>query len=731
MSSSLPLAGDGSSSSPAGSRGAVRRKPLVTRLRNARRRYLPLRRILGLLLVLFGFLLLRKALSFLHFSRDPFAALPRLPAIDTPASLGSRRTPLAPSRILLLVPSSLPSLPAILSALSAADYSPHEVSLEIILAPRSPASVGSDPRVDAASAMSWPHGSLLTRNASSGGRFDIVLDAWVPTHGVNDRVVLLDAANTALGPPGTGWFRALVRHASIRGVADAAGFALAPVPLRREGLSGILSGYADVEAPAGKGGVDADAFAYQALVPAASGVFMPANADVWRAFRAWFAARRGEWFLWPVVVGAKDKKDPMWEDFKGTSRAHWALWFTRFSVEYGLYSVYPRQSLFQADLSSVAAGVAGSELADRAGQHLPRYDFAGRPVVRKLPISEDSLARIVELAWRGDRDGIVSMTVVNKAFISTALSWICNVDAAGIRPPGVVWITTDEAARDAMQRVPNSETIFLSELEGGREGAGTSYGTPGYWLLMMERTRLIREILELGVGVFAFETDQIWLRDPVPYVKRLVRGGDDVDIVGTLDTRHEVGGNFLFLNPTLPTRRLWREVSTRFEESFRKSRMDGRSDNAAKTVKWRYIENDQSLLTRLALYDEALRARGNAVVFRALDVELFVDGRWYGEGTDREAKSHYQHGRSRSPVLINNNFIIGIENKMRRAQRHGHWFLDGDDGKCVEQKVHDAIAANEARSRVAGSTGASMVSGDIEAGLDFAIDAIGLEHASS
>jgi hypothetical protein len=317
------------------------------------------------------------------------------------------------------------------------------------------------------------------------------------------------------------------------------------------------------------------------------------------------------------------------------------------------------------------------------------------------------------------------------ALLTTARSWTCNVDAAGVRPPGVVWIVTDEASRDAMQAVPDSETVFLSELRGGSEAAGTSYGTPGYWLLMLERTKLIREILERGVGVFAFETDQIWLRDPVPFVERLVHGGDDVDVVGTLDTRHEIAGNFLYLNPTLATRRLWREVSTRFEAAFHASKMDGRSSSGGK-AKWRYIENDQSLLTRLTLFDEELRARGNAAVFRALDLDLFADGRWYGEGDDKDAKAHYRSARARAPVLINNNFLIGIDKKMERAQRHGHWFLDGNDGACAPEKVHAAVAANEARRRAA--AGGSLVGtgdeGDVETSLDLAISAIARERST-
>ena len=63
------------------------------------------------------------------------------------------------------------------------------------------------------------------------------------------------------------------------------------------------------------------------------------------------------------------------------------------------------------------------------------------------------------MAWAAGRAGFVSMTVANSAFIDTARSWVWTVDAAGIRPPGVVWIVTDEASRAAMDAVPDSEVV--------------------------------------------------------------------------------------------------------------------------------------------------------------------------------------------------------------------------------------------------------------------------------
>ena len=97
-----------------------------------------------------------------------------------------------------------------------------------------------------------------------------------------------------------------------------------------------------------------------------------------------------------------------------------------------------------------------------------------------------------------------------------------------------------------------------------------------------------------------------------------------MDLVGSLDSRHEVAGNLLYLRPTVATRRLWGAVTARFAAS-----VAGRYPPARRAPKgdYAYIENDQSLLTKLLLYDPS---RADApVVFRCLDTERFVDGRWY------------------------------------------------------------------------------------------------------
>ena len=54
----------------------------------------------------------------------------------------------------------------------------------------------------------------------------------------------------------------------------------------------------------------------------------------------------------------------------------------------------------------------------------------------------------------------------------------------------------------------------------------------------------------------------------------------------------------------------------------------------------------------------------------------YVSGRWYDGGVRQDSAEVRAYVRQHGvPYVINNNWIIGNENKIKRAKRWGHWFL--------------------------------------------------------
>lgn len=429
---------------------------------------------------------------------------------------------------------------------------------------------------------------------------------------------------------------------------------------------------------------DADPFAWKSVTiddPAVGyglfvggDAFMPniaPNMPVWDVFAEWLLGRRGDWYRYPGGLGVDGT--PLGMDSapeRNWTRGTWNVWFSKFLAEYRLKVLFPniRVPLIENDNTTGQKGLTEMPKTLRV------FNGEGK-VERQSIFQENTIQTIVNLAER--QGGVISFTMVNNVFLQTAKSWLCNVDVAGFRPRGLVWVATDAETKEALRTVDNSHVVLLDEITGGKE-TGHEFGNPGYWKLMLERTLLIGEILNRGIAVFAFETDAIWLENPQPYIEQLV--AQDADIVGTINTRQEVSGNFFYLRPTLATRRLWQEISNGFEAAFRNARFEKKS-----ATSWTYIENDQSLLTKLVLRNETWR-KSYPLSFLTLDTERFADGRWY-----KPEEGFYTSDRARKPVVINNNFVIGIEEKTSRAKKWGHWFWDEETQQCLQDAVRKVV----------------------------------------
>lgn len=614
------------------------------------------------------------------------------------------------------------SLERLVRSLSAAEYGGDVVDLALWMDSRGGPAEGSAELADAAmaAAAKWPHGVAVVRHSTSAsGPYDTHLQAVPGTDGVPFRgQVLYVDDSTEVAPTYYTWLRDARRAYGDR--PDVAGYSLESARVVRRTASSNWE-----PLPAEEMG--SSSFLYQALPGV--GAFSPQDSkdvSVWSTFGVWLTARASSWYRFPTVPPHLVQPASPFQGSNGT-RAHWSAWFSVFVRDYNLYVVYPPASLegvhavgHRADsrrssmlvASGASAGAPMTKALHTAAlgsMSLPATPLrwtvhgnlangfdGGGGVVDGSPLL--SLAKVDEMvATAKTAGGVLSMTVVNEVFLETAHSWLCNVDGGGFRPTNVVWATTDKVSRDALSRVVDTSTVYLDEMRGGKS-TGHDFGNPGYWRLMLERTALLSALIHRGVRVFAFETDQVWLEDPTPYIaSRLAEGAD---MVGTINTRDEISGNFFYLRPTLQTRRLFDEIVRKFVDAYVGARLNKKS-----ATSWTYIENDQSILTKLVLRNQTFQT-AYPTRFETLDQERFVDGRWYVP-----EEGFYTSPAARQPVVINNNFIIGVEKKTLRAKQWGHWFLR-DDGTCdnavvakaVRPKAAAAGAVARDEARAAGTT---------------------------
>lgn len=474
--------------------------------------------------------------------------------------------------------------------------------------------------------------------------------------------------------------------------------------------------------------------------------------DVWTTFLKWHSLRRKRWFATPSLpkefaLGGYDRIDALRID---PARA-WFAQFLATYRERIVYPVLPgNQTLLLRSKGSTGKrlpGVGGdgpvqihfmSELETSLfGGNLKDEALPERPVLIKpngdvgtpdAPFGffegkvagktrgahiEDLLEKHAAMKYRDVLRHIadfarsrgsqsISLTMTTRAFLDTTLSWLCNVIFLDIAPPAIVIVAGDDKVADAL-------TAFIKQHKRLEQGslvislqdavkavayasspdAPLHFGFSEYWMFMLQRTFLIRDLLERGLSILQFETDQIWLSDPMPYIrhelqnplslKKGVEGEQTrtLDMIITLNTRREVAGNFFFARPTIGTRNIFSKVVDRFFVSYQASL----NSRLVKEKKYHYIANDQSLLTTLILeHDWVFSHRFPAVKYSVLNEQLFVDGTWFLDFEDEQGRKvskrkHYTSETSLYPVLLNNNFLVGIEEKMKRAQRFGFWFL--------------------------------------------------------
>ncbi|KAL8601467.1 hypothetical protein ACOMHN_000409 [Nucella lapillus] len=263
--------------------------------------------------------------------------------------------------------------------------------------------------------------------------------------------------------------------------------------------------------------------------------------------------------------------------------------------------------------------------------------------------------------------GVVLFTMINDAFFDFAASWCCNTAHFSGVHQKVVFLTTDvQTGQRLLSLWPNVSVVAMTspQFRGSQE-----YSKAGYVRMMVERTRFIQRLLDVDIRLLLFEVDCVWLSDPLPL---LFARQSEGDILATrVSDKNKTAGGFLILNPTVATVLFWRQLTHMMDELFNKLKTQTSSATVSEML------NDQEFFSSLA----RRRYVGIRIVY--LPSDTFPDGKWYSLSAHRRQNSH--------PVIINNNWVVGIDNKRQRAKSFGHWFWNDLEKKCTSNlpSVHN------------------------------------------
>eukprot|EP00890_Picochlorum_soloecismus_P001526 jgi/Picsp_1/2374/NSC_05837-R1_rhamnogalacturonan ii specific xylosyltransferase len=201
-------------------------------------------------------------------------------------------------------------------------------------------------------------------------------------------------------------------------------------------------------------------------------------------------------------------------------------------------------------------------------------------------------------------------------------------------------MTEDFDVYKYLQKERKYFVLFLDGSVEKRVSNAVDFGTRFYKQLIYKRTKTINKLLQARLRVLVVDIDAVWLRNPVEYLLKL----EPTDIAAQMDENKLCGG-FLFLNGSSSSvRELWSKVTVKYRSYIMKD------DRNIRTT-------EQGILNALL---EKKFAHLNVI---KLPEEDFPSGHLFFR----------QDSKFSSPVVIHNNYIVGVEEKIERFKNYSLW----------------------------------------------------------
>ncbi|CAH1773690.1 unnamed protein product [Owenia fusiformis] len=263
-----------------------------------------------------------------------------------------------------------------------------------------------------------------------------------------------------------------------------------------------------------------------------------------------------------------------------------------------------------------------------------------------------------------DTQGLVAITMVNHAYINMTMSWLCNTVNMNVHSHIIIMTTDEQTQVELSAKWPNVKIIFLylPNVENDLR-----YGRVNYLKYMQQRTNILMTLLENDIKFLLFEVDAVWLRNPIPMLEKITEAGQYDLIGGRMNKTDQYNGGFLVVNPTNTMKQIWHDVKTQMDQLIRMIGVN--SDD----TKINFYDNDQTYL-KLSIQKYRKQFKGFL-----LDSDMVADGKWYLQNT-------LERLESKTPLVVNNNWVVGKDEKVARAKKYKHWFID-DALECDWQNV--------------------------------------------
>eukprot|EP00271_Cylindrocystis_brebissonii_P004236 TRINITY_DN15868_c0_g1_i1.p1 TRINITY_DN15868_c0_g1~~TRINITY_DN15868_c0_g1_i1.p1 ORF type:complete len:488 (+),score=96.79 TRINITY_DN15868_c0_g1_i1:2258-3721(+) len=308
----------------------------------------------------------------------------------------------------------------------------------------------------------------------------------------------------------------------------------------------------------------------------------------------------------------------------------------------------------------LGASVPGTIVNGVPLHEMERYSLCGARVRGGILAADTEQLRNMLEAIQVKKAVIAVMASVG--FEDMLENWLCYVTELGIQNYFIITDSFEQAQRMAAR----GHSAFFLRLAAAANRS-LDYGTLGYKQFILERTRMVGNILELHYHVLLADVDAVWLSNPFDHMR-----STKIDIYAQLEPSGFLCGGFLYLRSTPPVVKLWKRVTEMFEATV--ERMAQEIVAVQPEGMKAFLRHYEHLHEQRYLNYMVAGNRSSAIV-RGLDMNLFPNGRDYF-AKQKPQKAGIQ------PVAIHNNYIVGKQNKTRRFVETGLWRVGNEKGMC-------------------------------------------------
>eukprot|EP00850_Spirogloea_muscicola_P023868 SM000398S15210 [mRNA] locus=s398:4289:12937:+ [translate_table: standard] len=549
--------------------------------------------------------------------------------LELPLDTGSFRLTLQ-----VLASEGAPYLQKLLRSLSVANYDTDRCDLEIYVSPsgREVERYKSRQVLDLLRNFTWLHGDLNIKywHQSMAGE-PLWLEDWWP--GQRDYVLLL-ADSFVLSPH----YYVFVKQAVL-----AYHYSRTTKTPRVYGIS--LEQVGRMQEEYATGNATSSLFLLQKISRGAQVLFP----ETWLDFRTWFESQHFD-----LEVDMLADEAPVF-----ACKDRWLSRYAEYLHSHGAYSLYldePSRKMLSVVQEQIDGADPEEDVSEATNLLVQRNNLIGAPTEKWPAVNE---MQTYDYCYHRVERGSLAVTDSDLA------EMLAHIQVNNT----VVSVTANAGFEDVLQnflcyaRGLRIRNYFIIAFEDK-----LAKNTYEYYLLVLERTKIVGQILHRGFNVLLADTDSVWLSNPFQHLSDA-----RVDVFGQVEPSGDLCGGFLYLRNCRAVIELWDRVQARYEGLVTRitAQMKLIAD-PAKKASWLMDHRDEHEQKYL---NEELRGSNGTVRWRRLDRNLFPSGQFYF--LDRSVQA-----AGVIPVVIHNNWIIGKEAKVARFKEFHLWKIRDADMGC-------------------------------------------------